>query len=301
MTQFVVVTFYKFVDLPDYEALRRPYYEFCLAQDTKGSILLASEGVNSTLAGSRQGVDAVLAYLRADPRLADMRHKESSAEFNPFPRMKVRLKREIVNMGRPDINPNNRVGRYIDARAWNDLISDPDVLLVDTRNDFEFQMGTFQGAVNPQTAAFNEFPEYVVEKLDPQRHKKVAMFCTGGIRCEKATSLLLAQGFEEVYHLKDGILKYLEVIPPDESLWQGNCFVFDERIALGHGLEITDTELCPGCETIISDEMRESPKYKKRVFCPNCYDSMTVERMQRLEERLKQKKLAEGRRRSSTA
>ena len=292
MTEYVVATFYKFVDLPDFEERRRPLLEFCLDQGSKGSILLAAEGINATIAGTRDGIDAVLAYLRSDPLLADMTHKESYADFMPFPRMKVRLKREIVNLGRPDINPNNQVGTYIEAEAWNELISDPEVLLVDTRNDFEFQMGTFKGAVNPETAAFNQFPDYVSEHLDPVKHKKVAMFCTGGIRCEKATSLLLSQGFEEVYHLKDGILKYLERVPESESLWEGNCFVFDERIAIGHGLSITDTELCPGCETIISKEMRTSPKYKKRVFCPNCYDSMTVDRMQRLEERLKQKELA---------
>jgi UPF0176 protein len=234
MPPIIIATFYKFTDLSDYQALRLPMLTFCREQQIKGSILLAGEGINGTIAGHRAGVDAVLAYLRADKRLVSITHQESVADFIPFRRMKVRLKREIVNLGRPEINPNRCVGTYIEATDWNALITDPDVLLIDTRNDFEVKMGSFKGAVNPQTAAFNEFPDFVSQNLDPQKHKKVAMFCTGGIRCEKATAFLVEQGFEAVYHLKGGILKYLATVPETESLWQGECFVFDERVTVNH-------------------------------------------------------------------
>lgn len=295
MTDIVIATFYKFVDLPDYADLREPLLQFCREYEVKGSVLLAHEGINATIAGPRADLDAVLAYLRAHPKLADMPHKESFADFNPFPRMKVRLKREIVNLGMPEINPNNKVGTYIDATEWNKLISSPDVILLDTRNDFEVQAGTFRGAINPQTISFNNFPQYVAENLDPQEHKKVAMFCTGGIRCEKATSYLLEQGFEEVYHLKDGILKYLEVVPEEESLWEGECFVFDGRITLKHQLIPGQIEYCTHCQVILSEQDKASPRFRAGFYCPSCYDTISPERIARIEERHRQAILAKER------
>lgn len=237
MGTIVIAAFYKFVHLPDYREMRAPLLEVCTQHNLRGSILLAEEGVNGTLAGERADIDAVLACLRRDPRLHDMEHKESFAGFRPFGKMKVRLKREIVTLRAEDADPTECVGIYVEPEAWNDLITRDDVTLIDTRNDYEYDYGTFAGAVNPGTDAFNDFPTYVQQNLDPAKHKRVAMFCTGGIRCEKATSYLLAQGFEEVYHLKGGILKYLERVPPEQSLWQGECFVFDERLAVDHRLQ----------------------------------------------------------------
>ncbi|HEY9737683.1 MAG TPA: rhodanese-related sulfurtransferase, partial [Trichocoleus sp.] len=224
----VVATFYKFVKLADYQEMKEPLLQVCQAAGIKGTILLALEGINGTLAGTRGGIDTVLAELRRDARLADLETKESTAQHPLFERMKVKLKREIVTLGTA-ADPTERVGTYVPPQDWNQVIADPEVLVLDTRNDYEVQIGTFKGAVNPKTEAFREFPEYVQQHLDPRQHKKVAMFCTGGIRCEKATAYLLNQGFEQVYHLQGGILKYLEEVPEAESLWQGECFVFDER------------------------------------------------------------------------
>lgn len=294
MSSVVIAAFYKFVDLLDYRERQRPLRDFCMSQAVKGSILLAEEGINGTIAGSRQGIDAVLAYLRQDAVFASLTHKESQADFMPFGRMKVRLKQEIVNLGRPDITPNKQVGQYVPAEEWNDLISRPDVILVDTRNDFEVELGTFKGAVNPKVDAFNQFPEFVEQHLDPRRHKKVAMFCTGGIRCEKATAYMLEQGFAEVYHLKDGILKYLEQVPPEESLWQGNCFVFDERVTVDHHLQPAPLELCPMCKTAVTPQHRTSPKYEPGVRCPNCADDLTPDQIQRAREKQRQLKLTGG-------
>jgi UPF0176 protein len=236
MDNITIVAFYKFVTLPDYRDLRDPVLGLCRENGIKGSILLAEEGINGTIAGTAEGIDTVIAHLRSDPRLADLEIKTSYAEARPFKRMKVRLKKEIVTIKAAQADPTERVGTYVDPTAWNDLIQRDDVILIDTRNDYEYEMGTFQGAVNPETESFGEFPEYVEEDLRPKQPKKVAMFCTGGIRCEKATSYLLSQGFEEVYHLRGGILKYLEVVPKDQSLWEGDCFVFDEREAVDHDL-----------------------------------------------------------------
>lgn len=295
MTDIVIATFYKFVDLPDFVELRDPILQYCREYTVRGTILLAHEGINATIAGPRADIDAVLAYLHANPKLANMTHKESFADFNPFPRMKVRLKREIVNLGMTEINPNNKVGTYVDATAWNDLIRDPDVTLIDTRNDFEVQAGTFRGAVNPQTVSFNKFPQYVAENLDPEKHKKVAMFCTGGIRCEKATSYLLEQGFEEVYHLKDGILKYLELIPEEDSLWEGECFVFDGRVTVKHQLIPGDIEYCTHCQVILSEEDKASAHFRRGFYCPACYETVPPERIARIEERHRQAALAKER------
>jgi len=266
----IVATFYKFVALPDYAELRSPLLEFCQAQQIKGTILLAAEGMNATIAGSRRGIDAVLAYLRSDARLADLEHKESPAATCPFDRMKVRLKREIVTLGVPAVDPNRQVGTYVSPQEWNHLITDPEVILIDTRNDYEVGIGTFQGAHNPQTASFRQFPQYVRTRLDPTVHRRVAMFCTGGIRCEKASSYLLSQGFEQVYHLQGGILKYLEQVPDAESLWQGECFVFDQRVALKSGLELGTHQMCRACGHPISDADKASPDYREGLSCPHC-------------------------------
>jgi UPF0176 protein len=236
MSQIVVAAFYHFAALPDYAALQNPLMSLGQAEGLRGSILLASEGINATVAGSRQGIDRLLAHLRADPRLNALQHIESSTDEMPFRRYKVRLKREIVTMGVPGLDPAQEVGIYVEPHDWNALISDPDVLVIDARNDFEVQIGSFRGALNPQTESFSQLPAVLDQTIAEQAPKKIAMFCTGGIRCEKATAYLRQQGIEEVYHLKGGILRYLAEINPDESLWQGECFVFDERVSLGHGL-----------------------------------------------------------------
>lgn len=269
MTQ-VVATFYKFIKLPDFAEKRDSLLACCQAQEIKGTILLAAEGINGTIAGSRQAIDAVLSVLRSDPRLADLEHKESHADSPPFDRIKVRLKKEIVTIGLPEIDPSDRVGTYVSPKEWNALISDPEVTLIDTRNDYEVGIGTFKGAQNPKTASFRQFPDYVLNHLDPNQHKKVALFCTGGIRCEKASSFMKAQGFQEVYHLKGGILKYLEEVPEDESLWQGECFVFDQRIAVTHGLALGTHEMCRNCGHPISESDKTSPDYQEGISCPYC-------------------------------
>jgi UPF0176 protein len=287
----VVAALYKFVSLPDYRELQAPLLSFCRLQEIKGTLLLAQEGINGTISGYRQQIDAVLAFLRADSRFADLEHKESYTETPPFERMKVRLKTEIVTLGLPEINPNEKVGIYVEPEAWNDLISNPEVTVIDTRNDYEVTIGTFKGAENPQTQTFRDFPQYVKQHLDSSKQKKVALFCTGGIRCEKASSYLLSQGFEEVYHLKGGILKYLEAVPPEESLWEGECFVFDERVAVGHGLEIGSHELCFCCGHPISEGDKSSPKYEEGISCSECLDSLTEEKRLRQQEKWKQYQL----------
>jgi UPF0176 protein len=234
----------------------------------------------------------VLAYLRSDPRLADLEHKESYDDHMPFYRMKVKLKREIVTMGVEGVDPNLRVGTYVKPQDWNALLNDPDVLLIDTRNDYEYGIGSFRGAVDPHTQSFREFPEYVRSHLDPTRQKKVAMFCTGGIRCEKASAFMLSEGFEEVYHLHGGILKYLEEVPPEESVWEGECFVFDNRVAVDHKLEKGRYDQCYGCRHPITEEDKVSDKYEKGVCCPLCYDRLTPDQKARFSERQKQIELA---------
>ena len=234
----IVATFYKFASLPDFADKKAILHKLCQEHQIKGTILLASEGINGTIAGSRQGIDAVLSFLRSDPRLADLASQESSAAVTPFDRLKVRLKREIVTLGRSEANPSDAVGTYVTPQDWNDLITNPEVLLLDTRNAYEVAIGSFKGAIDPKTRSFRQFPDYVQQNLNPVTQKKIAMYCTGGIRCEKASSFLLSQGFREVYQLKGGILSYLAEISPEESLWQGECFVFDQRIALKFGLEL---------------------------------------------------------------
>ncbi|HLP91509.1 MAG TPA: rhodanese-related sulfurtransferase [Nostocaceae cyanobacterium] len=294
MTQenlIVVATLYKFVSLPDFTEIRESLLDFCHSQAIKGTLLLAKEGINGTIAGSRQSIDAVLAYLRRDSRLADLEHKESYTDTLPFERMKVRLKQEIVTLGIPEVDPTEQVGTYVTPEEWNELISDPEVTVIDTRNDYEISIGTFKGAKNPKTESFREFPEYVSKNLDPRKHKKVAMFCTGGIRCEKASSYMIAQGFQEVYHLKGGILKYLEEISPEESLWEGECFVFDERVAVRHGLEAGSYELCLSCGHPISEADKADPKFETGISCPHCFEGLTEEKRLRQQEKWKQLQL----------
>lgn len=269
----VVVTFYKFVTLPDFAEKQAPLLSHCKAQGIRGTILLATEGINGTIAGSRQAIDSVLSFLRSDPRLVDLEHKESYADSLPFDRMKVRLKKEIVTLGLPEIDPNEQVGTYVSPKEWNALISDPEVTLIDTRNNYEVTIGTFREAQNPKTASFRQFPDYVRNHLDPTKHRKVALFCTGGIRCEKASSFMMAQGFQEVYHLKGGILKYLEEVPAQESLWQGECFVFDQRVALRKGLAVGTHEMCRNCGHPIAEVDKISPDYQEGISCPYCFDS----------------------------
>jgi UPF0176 protein len=266
----VVATFYKFVQLADYPEQRAPLLAFCQEQGITGTILLAEEGINATVSGSRQAIDALLSFLRSEPQLADLEPKESYAADPPFERMKVRLKKEIVTLGLPETAPEQKVGSYVQAKDWNNLITDPDVLVIDTRNQFEVEIGTFKGAKNPQTGTFREFPEYVRTHLNPERHKKVALFCTGGIRCEKASSFLLEQGFQEVYHLQGGILKYLEEVPRARSLWQGECFVFDQRVAIDHSLAIGSHISCQACGHPVSAEEQASADYQENVSCPHC-------------------------------
>ena len=295
MSSVVVAALYHFVTLEDFHELREPLLDVCRDAGVKGTLLLAHEGINGTIAGPREGIDAVLAYLRSDPRLAALDHKESFDEEMPFYRMKVKLKREIVTMGVEDIDPNLVVGTYVKPRDWNMLVNDPDVLLIDTRNDYEYSIGTFNGAVDPHTTTFRQFPEYVRNNLDPQKQKKVAMFCTGGIRCEKASAFMLQEGFEEVYHLQGGILKYLEEVPEEESTWAGECFVFDNRVAVNHQLEKGHYDQCYGCRMPITEDDKRSQKYRKGVCCPHCYDSLSADQIARFSERQKQIELARAR------
>ena len=295
MTPIVVAALYKFVNLPDYQELRDPLLNCCREANVKGSLLLASEGINGTIAGSREGIDTVLAYLKADGRFEGLTHKESFDTHMPFYRLKVKLKKEIVTMGVEGIDPRQVVGTYVEPQQWNNLIADPDVVVVDTRNDYEYELGTFEGALNPNTKTFREFPEYVATHLDPEKNKKVAMFCTGGIRCEKSTAYLKEQGFEEVYHLKGGILQYLEDVPKEKSLWNGECFVFDNRVTVDHDLQPGHYELCHGCREPISAADKASDKFIEGVACPRCHDKQTPDQRARFEERQKQIELARTR------
>ena len=284
----VVAALYHFARLAGHEALQQPLADLCDNRSVKGTLLLAREGVNGTIAGSRSAIDAVLAHLRAIPGLEALEHKESSAHKMPFRRMKVRLKKEIVTMGVPDIDPLEGVGAYVDPQDWNKLISDPDTILIDTRNDYEVGIGTFKGAINPETSTFREFPGWVENAGPEDRSKPVAMFCTGGIRCEKATAFMRAKGYENVFHLKGGILKYLEEVPEEESLWQGSCFVFDERVAVTHGLRESDEILCRACRNPVSPEEQASELFEEGVSCPHCHASRSEEDRERLRMRHRQ-------------
>jgi UPF0176 protein len=299
MANFLIAALYKFVELADFRELQKPLFEFCEAQGVKGTLLLAEEGINGTIAGPEVGVRAVLERLRGDARLAALEHKESWSDHMPFYRMKVKLKREIVTMGIPNVHAGTMAGTYVKPDDWNRLIADPEVVVVDCRNDYEVSIGTFKRAINPSTSSFTEFPEWVRQQSAEggvlNKNAKVAMFCTGGIRCEKSTAYLRSQGFEQVYHLEGGILKYLETVEADDSLWDGQCFVFDERVSVGHGLEPGDYEFCRACRLPLSAEDKASAHYEEGVSCPHCHDKHTEEQASRFRERQKQVELARRR------
>ena len=292
----LTAAFYKFVDLPDYAERRPALLAFCEAHHVKGLILLAREGINSTISGAPEDVHAVLAYLRSDPKLSDLDHKESFSQKAPFHRMKVRLKKEIVTLGLEGISPTKRVGQYVKPEDWNALISSSDVVVIDTRNDYEVEIGTFKGAIDPNIQSFSQLTDWVkkAKVLEDKNGKKprVAMFCTGGIRCEKSTSLMLEHGFEEVYHLQGGILKYLEVVPPQQSLWEGECFVFDERVSVGHGLKPGPHELCRSCREPLPEGAKASPLFELGVSCSRCHSVTTDAQKNSARERQRQWEIA---------
>jgi UPF0176 protein len=290
-----VAALYRFVRLDDYESMREPLLNFCTERGVKGTLLLAHEGVNGTISGSETAIADVLSYLRSDDRLSDLDCKFSYHEERPFLRMKVKLKREIVTMGLEDIDPNQSVGRYASPVEWNELIDDPECLVIDTRNDYEVEIGSFRGAINPGTKSFRDFPAWVDENLDPQKHKKVAMFCTGGIRCEKSTSLLVSKGFDDVWHLKGGILNYLEETPESSTRWEGECFVFDNRVAVNHQLEKGQYDQCFACRFPLDDAQKQSPLYVPGVSCPRCHDAHSEGQKKRFSERQRQMALARER------
>ena len=292
-----VAALYRFTPFDNPAALKDPLLAACEEAGVKGTLLLANEGINGTIAGTDNALASVLDHIRHLPGCAELDVKFSTAAEMPFHRMKVRLKREIVTMGEPDIDPRASVGRYVDPQDWNALIADPDTLVIDTRNDYEVAVGTFEGATDPHTTSFREFPEWFRTHRDEllEGKKKVAMFCTGGIRCEKSTSFLRAEGVDEVYHLKGGILKYLETVPEEESAWQGDCFVFDERVTVKHGLEQGDYSLCRACRRPITDEDMTSPEYEDGVSCPHCIGQRTEAQRQRYRERQHQEELARQR------
>jgi UPF0176 protein len=296
---YTVAAFYKFFSFPDFEARRAALAETLCGAGVKGTVLLASEGVNGTIAGTAESIETALTTLRALPGAADLEAKFSETDEMPFLRLKVRLKKEIVTMGIPGTDPNALVGTYIEPTAWNDLISDPDTVLIDTRNDYEYSIGTFEGAIDPETKTFREFPDWFRafrERLAAEgRTPKVAMFCTGGIRCEKATSFVKAEGIEDVFHLKGGILKYLETVPETQSKWRGECFVFDERVSVRHDLSPGNYDMCHACKRPITDEDKARAAYVPGVSCPHCIDEMSDEQRARFAERQKQIDLARQR------
>ena len=295
MGRIVVAALYHFVSLDNYQALRQPLLKQMLKNNIKGTLLLAGEGINGTVAGSQSSIDLLLDWIRTDQRLKDIRCKFSYDDEMPFYRSRVKLKKEIVTMGVEGIDPNRAVGTYVKPADWNALISDPEVTLVDTRNAYESAIGSFKNATKPNTGSFREFPLYVEDNLDSGKHRKVAMFCTGGIRCEKSTAYLKQQGFEEVYHLQGGILKYLEEVPEAESLWQGECFVFDNRVSVNHALEKGSYDQCHACRLPITENDKLSEKYRQGVSCPTCYGNNTDNQRRRFAEREKQVQLARRR------
>ena len=289
---FLTIAFYQFVSLENIDQLQVFIYKFCQKSNIKGTILLATEGINGTISGKKNNIHEFLKFIKTDPFLDDsfknLEHKESWASKNPFYRMKVRLKKEIVALGVDGVSPTDKVGKYINPEDWNKLIEDPDTIVIDTRNNYEVDIGSFKNAINPQTESFREFPTFVEKQLKDNKKMKVAMFCTGGIRCEKATSLMLEEGFEDVYHLKGGILKYLETIPKDKSLWQGECFVFDQRVAVTHGLDEGQYDQCYACRHPLSLEELESDQYTKGISCPYCFNKLCDKKKAGVIERQKQ-------------
>lgn len=295
MARIIVAAFYKFIALPDFESRQAPLRRIAAASGVKGTILLAHEGVNGTIAGPRDGVDAVMAHIRAFSGCKDMDWKESLTDENPFLRLKVRLKKEIVTMGVGDIAPEKSYENYVDPHDWNEIIADPETLVIDTRNDYEVSIGSFEGAINPGTKSFRDFPAWFRKFRSERKIKKVAMYCTGGIRCEKSTAFLRREGVDQVVHLKGGILKYLETVPQSESLWRGECFVFDNRVSVNHDLAPGSYEMCHACRLPITKVDMESTLYVKGVSCPACFHHNSEEKKQRFAERQKQIDLAKMR------
>jgi UPF0176 protein len=293
--EFAIATFYRFHPLEDPEQIREKLLPTLKNLGVKGSVLLAKEGVNGTIAAPAHNIEAALQTIITLCDLPELDRKYSTAPTLPFLRLKVRLKKEIVTIGNVEANPNQHVGEYVEAKDWNALISDPDVIIIDTRNDYEVRIGTFRKSIDPHTEKFSDFPKWVDSNLDNMKGKKIATFCTGGIRCEKATSYMKLKGFEQVYHLKGGILKYLEDVAAEQSLWNGACFVFDERVAVGHGLKIADFTTCHGCLMPVSLEERQSLKYEEGVCCPSCADKLTDVQKASNRERQKQFELAQKR------
>lgn len=295
MNLYLVSALYKFVTLNQFEALKNPLLRIMKHHGIRGTLLLAKEGINGTVAGHPDAIGALYAWFEKQPHLDHIVRKESYCQSMPFNRTKVKLKKEIVTLGIDGIDPTRVVGTYVKARDWNQLIAAEDVTVIDTRNDYEVQIGTFKRAINPKTTTFREFPQFVKTHLDPQKNKKIAMFCTGGIRCEKSTAYLKTLGFDEVYHLEGGILKYLEEVPVEESLWDGECFVFDERVTVNHALEKGQYAQCHACRFPISDDDQQHPAYVQGVSCPHCVDQQTASQKSRYQEREKQSQLARNR------
>lgn len=297
--RFTVAALYHFTPFADPALVRGPLLALCRSHDIRGTLLLAQEGINGTIAGSEEGINAVLAHIRNLDGCASLEWKISYNDRMPFHRMKVRLKKEIVTMGQPEIDPLKSVGRYVAPEEWNTLISDPDTVVIDTRNDYEFAVGTFRNAIDPNTKTFREFPKWFRqfrdERLKDGKPTKVAMFCTGGIRCEKATAFVREEGIDDVFHLKGGILKYLEVIPQEKSLWDGECFVFDHRVTVGHGLKPGDYTLCHACRMPLSVEARQSPLFAEGVSCPHCAQERSAAQRTRYAARQRQMELAQNR------
>jgi UPF0176 protein len=267
-----IAAFYRFVRIEDCETFAPSLKQQMLDRDVMGTILLASEGINGTISGTKQAVAEILSIIRAHPGLSDMAHKTSHAPGHVFNRAKVKVKPTLINLG-PDVDPRQCVGTYVNPSEWNDLIRDPEVVVIDTRNDYEVHAGTFEGAIDPRIKRFRDLPSYVESHLDPQKHKKVAMFCTGGIRCEKSTAWMLEQGFEEVFHLEGGILNYLEQVPQEQSAWRGDCYVFDERVGVNHDLRPSDAAaFCPGCGHALTTKLRCAPEYVPGSRCPKCVE-----------------------------
>ena len=292
---YVIAALYHFTRFEEPAVLKPALVDLCAANAVMGTLLLAREGVNGTIAGPRTGIDAVIAHLRGLPGCADLEWKEAMSDRRPFGRMKVRIKREIVTMGQPDVDPRARVGHYVAPEDWNDLIAREDVAVIDTRNDYEVAIGTFEGAIDPETRSFGEFPAWWQSNRHRFEGKKIAMFCTGGIRCEKSTNYLLGEGVEDVFHLKGGILKYLEAVPAEHSRWRGECFVFDNRVSVGHGLVEGPHLLCHGCRQPILPEDMQRPEYEAGVSCHHCHHVTSDWDKTRFRERQKQLALAQAR------
>lgn len=284
-----VAALYRFVEIDDLPALQADIKNACAAHNIFGTLLIAPEGINGTIAApDEQKRSAILKILDTHLEIFKGEVKYSTAAGKPFRRMKVRIKKEIITMRAPEANPARQVGQYVTAQDWNALINDPDVTVIDTRNTYETVVGTFQNAIDPKIETFTEFKRFVEREMDPARHKKIAMFCTGGIRCEKASSYMMSKGFETVYHLKGGILKYLEDVPESASLWNGGCFVFDRRVAVGHGLAETPHSICYGCRYPLTPEDTHNPAYEEGVSCPHCQHALTPDRARALRERHRQ-------------